>query len=532
MNRRVYQFGCLSPSAGELLVREQLRTAHEYQNDLIAIERGRRHALRLVDATDEVREAESVVRAATKATHTAAIAALRAARRAARATASDELARIQALDDSIRRGARALTRCYWGSYLDIEARHQQSRSAPLYADDAVTPSDPHFRRWSGKGQLGVQLQCGLSTRDALSGTDTRVKLVLGPPQHRGRQYGVLWMRIGSDGGDPVWAQWPIKCHRSVPDSAIWKWVRISLRREGLREQWSVEITVDDPASRARDLDTDLTGCIAVEWEWSPLDDGGLRVARWCDDHGQSGVIVLPAQIATGIRKPDGIRAVRDIVLNDLRPKLQRALQERREPLPSWLAEAAATMHLWKSPGRFRDLAARWRRERCDAARVAYEMLDAWEMGTESHLYAYESSARGEALRERREWYRLLAARWARQYRTVLLSDQNLSREARWGDDGDRRFTAGVHQLRGALQNAFGDESAVLALWRDAPSETDERTWCERTRDAWVAGGARGDGRFAKRQEKTLNAWAKRKAAKAAKRAGQDTARNVAANTAE
>ena len=84
MSRRVYQFGLRPPTVNEAIVRAQLRHAHEYRNELVAIERGRRAALRAVDDVPEVREAEAIVRAATKSTRVAAIALLRAARKAAR----------------------------------------------------------------------------------------------------------------------------------------------------------------------------------------------------------------------------------------------------------------------------------------------------------------------------------------------------------------------------------------------------------------------------------------------------------------
>jgi hypothetical protein len=49
---RVYKYGCLAPTAGADMVRAQLRAAHEYRNDLIAIERGRRWAMRqILDAS-------------------------------------------------------------------------------------------------------------------------------------------------------------------------------------------------------------------------------------------------------------------------------------------------------------------------------------------------------------------------------------------------------------------------------------------------------------------------------------------------
>lgn len=546
MRTKVYQFGLLPMIDGEDRVRAQLRAAHDYRNELISIERGRRHALRAIDdASPDVGEAKDLVRTATRSTRRAAISVLRDARKVARAACSDRLERIAELDASIRRDARALTTCFWGTYLDIEARHQQARSAPLYGDDSITPSDPAYHRgprwrdafapsdprgtwWLHVGQLGMQIQGGITTLVAVNGTDRRVRLELGPANRRGRRYGTLWLRVGSDGREPIWAAWPIKTHRDIPPLAMWKWVRVSVRAEACREIWTVEITVDLPvgaeATRERGR-----GSIAVEWEWSPIEGGGIRVARWADDAGGSGEVTVPAQIVTGINKPNGIRAVRDLIMNSMRDEITAHLASDKTRLPPHVAREAATIHLWKSSNRFRALAMHWRR--CpDTSSRAYAMLDSWEK-RDAHLYAYEAGARSEALRERREFYRVLAAKWRKQYARVLLSDQDLSKEARWGDDGDIRFTASVSELRTCLEQAFGDD-AVKASWRDAPDADDARSWCERTRDAWVAGGARGDGRFAQSREKTTNAWAARRGRRARSVDEAVVARNPNGNSSE
>lgn len=546
MTTRVYRFGCLVPTEGLALVRQQLRAAHDYANELTAIERGRRAALRVIYETPEIAEASERVRQATRSTRKAMIAQLCELRRIVRDNAADEIARIGELEKSILKDARAATPCFWGSYLDVEAAHRQSRSAPLYGDDAITPSDPRFVPWRGdglmSGQVGIQLQGGLSTADALQGADTRVRLILEPDRRKRtpeqanarrarRRYGTLWLRVGSDGRDPIWTKVPILVDRPVPHSATWKWVRLSVRMQGLRERWTCEITVDDAAPAPRALDTQLSGVLFVEWSWDALDDDAIRVATWCDDRGGTGEVVLPASIARGIRKPDGIRAVRDVTANEFRSRFARALRECGEALPPWLARARDTVHLWKSLNRLHELAMRWRAEQCDLARAAYEMLDTWQ-ARDWHLYEYEVNARAEAIGERLDWYRCLARRWAQSYRSVLLSNQNLSREAQFGDESDVRFTAAVYSLRNAVRNAFADD-AWDGRWKDGPrSENDERSWCERARDAWMAGGARKDTIVVPRKEKTTNAWAKRKARATEKRAENEAARKAVAKGAE
>jgi hypothetical protein len=545
--RRVYKFGLLPPVEGLAIVRDQLRAAREYRNDLVAIERGRRYALRLVDDTPEVRAAESDVRAATTSARREAIAKLRHARKAAREANAEELARVQELDEAIRRDARALTRCFWGTYLDIEAAHQQSRSAPLYGDDAVTPNDPAFvhPRADGMfdGQVGIQIQASKPMRssDVWSAHDSRVRIEPAPafasttdkhgrPRNTKGRKGLLALRVGSDGRAPIWARWPIWVHREIPHAAQIKWVRVSVHLHGPHERWSCEITVDDPTPLAHTLDTSLTGAVVVQWCWEAYGDDTIRVARWSDTLGGSGEVLLPGEIVRGIVKADGIRAVRDKLAEEARPAIGKAIAACTERMPPWLARAAEWVPLTKSPIRLHDLLRRWTNERIDACRDGYELLRVWA-DRDAHLWEYETGARRNALGWRRDVYRVLARRWSERYRTVLLSDQDLSREARWGEEGTARFRAACDELRGALRNAFGEECAVDSRWRDAAAEDDARDWCERTRDAWMAGGARGDGRFAERKEKTGNAWAARKAKKLAKVSPEVTARDAIGNRA-
>lgn len=506
---RVYQFGLRPPTTNVDLVRAEMRAAHEYRNDLVAIERGRRHVVRALHDTPEVRDAEALVQAATKSMRKDAVAVLIAARKAARDAAVDELARIAEIDTSIRRDARALCKCYWGSYLTIEAAADQVRKMPLWDKDLITPNDPKFQRWTGESQIGVQLQREIRTPEVFDGCSTFVRLVLAPDtvgRKRYTRFGSLSLRIGSWGRDPIWATWPIKLHRAIPDAARWRWVRVSCRQDGPFERWTCEITLDIPGENARVLDTSLKGAIAVELEWGEPNEGDVIVAAWLDDNGDHGAIHVPRRVTNALRKAASIRSVRDTLLNDLRPRLARAIKECAESLPRWLQIATNTLHLWKQQSRFHDLTQRWRRERCDAARPAYEMLDAWEM-RDRHLWEYEGCSRRQALRCRLDTYRVLAAQWSRKYKTVVLPDRDLSIAARRDDDSDLRFIAAPSELAGALKHAF-DSDTVESPWKEEISENDDRTWAERTIERWRGGQITGTARKAR---KPGGAWAERKA---------------------
>jgi hypothetical protein len=540
MTVRVYRFGALPPLDYEL-VREQLRGAHDYRNELTAIERGRRDAMRLIYDTPEIRDAEALLKQTTRSDRLAAMRALYTLRRETMTAAIDEAKRINTLAHEMQLGARALARCEWGTYLDVESAMQQSRGAPLYARGGIDPASPRFLRWREpmNGQIAVQIQSTrpLTTANAFRGGDTRVRV-----ERHDAEHATLSLRVGSSGRAPIWARVLIKISRAIPDAASWKWVRVSVRANNWREVWSVEITVDDPAPRTRDLDTAKSGAIAVSWCWDPRDDQSIRVAQWHDTFGDHGEVILSPWHVKGIRKASDLRAVRDMIWNHLviadrddptAGLLPRAIQRSRDKLPTWLREAGNTMHLWRSLRRAHDLARRWREERCDAARDAYEMLDAWEFGTHAdrldsrrsangdyHLWEYETNVRSQSLGARRDFYRVLAAQWARKYAHALVSDHDLSREARFGDESDIRFVAAPDELRGALKNAFALD------WIETKWDRKE-SWCERACAAYLSGGARGE-MFAKRKEKTSNAWAARKK----KKVENGTARKEAANAAE
>ena len=201
-----------------------------------------------------------------------------------------------------------------------------------------------------------------------------------------------------------------------------------------------------------------------------------------------------------------------------------------EPVPTWLREAASTLHLWRSPSRLVELARQWRATRTDACRPAYELLDAWEQ-RDAHLDDYEDGTRARSLRWRRETYRVLAAQWARRYDTVLLPDRDLSREARWGEDSEQRFLASPQELRDCLRQAFGD-GAEDVPWRgphgvidDDDEDADVPLWLEMAIERWCdaqnTGGARSTKKETKIKKVQGGAWGnvKRRLRNATRRRG-------------
>lgn len=226
---RVYQYRLLPPVDNAGMVSDQMLKAHRYANDLRAIERGRRAAVRsleadalstkrLVDASREHLDgliAElSAARAkkrtrsvgidptlpdavkAARIAHKEAVRAFNEQRKASRESMSAALEVVGgpgwnkgSLANILERSARALIgrnapmekRVHFGTYQLAEAAVAQARKMPLY--DGGEPNDPMFKRWDGSGRVGVQIQGGLKVTD-IWGSDTQLRVDPEPTWNR------------------------------------------------------------------------------------------------------------------------------------------------------------------------------------------------------------------------------------------------------------------------------------------------------------------------------------------------------------
>lgn len=525
---RVYKYGALAPDRGADIVAEQLLACTRYANTLCAIERGRRVAVRdLLAADDDVALAAALLRAATKSDRKPRLQELVAARRRAMARLAPEMAEIKRLDGEIRRLARAHTPVYWGSYLGVEAAADAARREPLYGEDGLESLDPHFRREVPFGQVGVQLQAtaSLTVEALLGGEDRRARLVHERPDRR-KDGWRLYLRVGSEGRDPIWASWPVLLHRPLPAGALVRWIRVSRRREGPWVRWSCEVTLElpevaAPSLRSGDVTLGRHGTIALEPCWEPAADGALRVARWVDDAGASGEVLVSARIAGGLRKSADIRSVRDQITNAVKPVLAEQIEVAGDA-PAWLRVEAKTMALWRSPARLAALDRRWTAECPDVAPKARAILRAWAK-RDLHLWSYETGARRGSLGARLDHYRVTARCMADRYARIVLPDRDLRYAARWGADADVRQQVSPSQLVGALVHAFGEQRVVWVRWRKQETEKGDRIeWLDGALEvgaaraaeigeiAVVNGGRRG-GAWAERKRRAVEARAARQA---------------------
>lgn len=509
---RVYRYGLLPPTRGAEIVDEQLRLAHRYQNTLVEIERARREAVAQVMAAHDLTapiEAEIAALVAALDAERAAVAASRAERRARTPISPERKARIAQIREGLRhaRGrlkaaraqaredaalrealacinteaksrakqARATCGVYWGTYLLIEQAMDAARRS-------VTP--PRFRRWTGEGAVGVQIQGGLTVEDLAD--DTRLQLDMTPqpiPGRQGKPRPRVRLRVGSAGRDPVWAEWPLIYHRPLPAESVIKWAKVVRRRIGGRDEWSLHLTISLPAEARTEVCG--RGVVAVDLGWRQA-HGTLRAGGWSDGT-ESGEILIHSRVRGALEKVADLRSIRDTALNGVRAALME-WRDAQETLAGELAERLRWLPQWRSPARFADLARWWRAHRVDGDEAIYAALEAWRI-RDKHLWLYESHARRGAHARRRDAFRVLAAQLARRYDTLVVERLDLRAMAKIpAPESEReshpkarrqRFDTAPSELRQALVNAFltrggrvvtvppqGSAEALLAAYRE------------------------------------------------------------------
>ena len=538
MSVLVYRYGLLSPVAGGAEVERQMRAAHDLRNDLTAIERGRRAELRARTSVGEVerletevtalREVEAEAARAIKAARAAtrsrsdtttmrdALVTARAESRAARArlfaarTAARDVSvtiEVESVASALRKDAYRLLQqergINWGARWLAEMATDAARDKlpHLFERDGVSPMDPKFRRWSGDGQITVQLMGESSDHDAprglasadLAGDDTRLRIGPyvtvarreSPARARWRASGdprliamadrdrngtpdalrALWIRVGSHPDrSPVWAVFPLKMHRPLPARSVIKRATVSRRMRGPREEWSVEITIDTSLSPRSDACG--VGAVAINFGWRVV-DSGLRVATWKGEDGDAGELVLADDVIGAIRKPEDLREIRDRAFNVARAALVTWLAGRE--LSEWMGEATRTLADWRSPGRLAALCLRWAKTRLEGDDDGFAALEKWRYH-DRHLWTWECDQRTSALRYRRDVYRKFAAQLARHYSTVVVEDFDLSTIARHepvesttpeiAPARSNRFLAAVGELRTHIEHAFRSRGGI------------------------------------------------------------------------
>ena len=412
---------------GLLECEAELASVNEAIEDVLAQQRGRnQRARRMTDESDfSQRLAELKPRRKELA---ARRKALRAGSFAAAAT-QERLAVVNETAAAAIRAARASCGVFWGSYLLVEQA----------ADAFRKGAPPVFRGFRGEGRIAVQIQGGMTWDEASSAKDTRLRIVHTPQtesrmarngtvlpmpgvKRQAQQY-TLWLRIGSDGREPIWATWPMILHRPIPDGTRIMWAIVQREIVAGHERWHLTLSLRDDTDQAFiRRDVAAAGVCGVDIGYRYIDNRAQRVAYWHGSDGASGELQLPSGKVAEWQKVDDLQSIRDELHNVARATLRDWLAANAHP--EWLDEATEHIHTWRRLSRLDQLVVQWRGQRFDGDAEIMAMLESWRT-RERHLWQYQEQMRDQLLAWRKDYYRNFAAMLRRRYRTIAIEDMDL-----------------------------------------------------------------------------------------------------------
>lgn len=471
MTTIVYSYGARSPDLRDEFFR-QVRAANDYYNRLIAIDRERRDAFDALMAESEavavakasldaiearlaeIPTSQRAQRAPLIAQKKALYATYKEARKHARAA---KAARVEGLGQGAleqRRAAYNDAQCFWGTRLVTVASAEQACKMPKLRPKPVKPAGtppkpmkpwrPRFRRFVGEGTVAVQIQGGMPAADALACQDSRFRIAmqtggsLGPvPATPGsrrsttKKHALAWIRIGSDGRDPLWLKVPFLLHRPLPDGSRIKWVKLIRRLVADRERWALQITVDVAQVPAKPAGS----ACGIDLGWRKVPEG-LRVAQVVSDDGAERELVVPQEILSRLEHADHIRSIRDTAWNTIKAKVLAYFRANKATVPVALRERAQTLAQWR---RFAKLVALWRGwERHEGDTAIVDALRSW-FHQDRHLWWWEAFERRGAINARTKLFEQWALEIANQHERVVFEDVDLSALARVEPDPDERM---------------------------------------------------------------------------------------------
>lgn len=492
----VYRYGLLPPTVHPEKVSEQLSLAHAYQNKLVELERARRTArdeiLAKQPALAEIDRRLAELQAAL-ALHSETIGNERSEARDKRAGDTtavknvreemrvlwkkrkeelktalalphivDALAVIQADFRLKIKAERAVCGVFWGTYTQIERAAEQASGSP-------TP--PRFQRWTGDGSIGIQIitPAGQGAKQevakVLNGENTSVRIspqAQSIPGRMGKSLHRLLLRIGSEGRDPIFAEWPIILHRPLPEGSLVKAAKVVRRRIGAHDNWSVHFTLVLNDSKTSEEDKAIA--VNLRWARTTLDGEATTLAAdYTSDIGKGDISVAP-EVVSQLRKSDDLRSIRDKNFDKIRGELSPQLKILT--LPEEMKSRLEFMHAWKAQGKLAATVIWWRHNRFEGDATAFALAEAWRK-QDKHLWDWEANSRRKALARRKDSYRVFAAQAARKHHVLVIEKINLARLAKKPElDEERdfnakasaqRFATAPSELRSALLNAFRRE---------------------------------------------------------------------------
>jgi len=501
MATRVYKYRLRPPTVGAHHVEDQMRAAHRYQHTLTTIERARRAAYvaarrRLVGDLDEAervletarswvgfaRDYVSLAHMDSRSKRTtpemrARVSLLRDALKlaAARVSAiraeskSDPELRREASDIDeraaiVRKAARATCGVYWGTYLLVEAAADQARRGktdPAYRR-IVSHGYLHEDDRMGDGSLGVQIQGGMPCISVM-GSDNRIRIDPLPDDQwdtrsgRRRARTRVHLRVGSDGREPIWATWPMMMHRPLPRDGVIKTAAVTRRVRGTRIEWHLTITVQEPEPEQ----SPNPRVVAVHLGWRARPGGRIRIAMIADDDGRMEEMLLDDDDQWLAAKDRELRGLLDDTHN-LCVRYVRAWLSTSPAVPDWWSGRTRALPHWRAHRNLVRLAEHWRDHRFAGDARIFAIVWHWR-NRWRHLYQWATGCARRLDARRTEQRRVLAARLASEYGTIVMDSTDYAAIARRAPAEERDEEAAQASRHARRLASPGDMRATIEM---------------------------------------------------------------------
>lgn len=292
-----------------------------------------------------------------------------------------------------------------------------------------------------------------------------------------------------------------RVHRKIPADALVKRASIKATRVGPTVQFELILSLQG-SSLNKEASGPKDKICALDVGWRQ--EGQTLRAGCIGDRNEQEIILLPKQIVSGLEKADEIRKARDVCFNHAKEVFAASkdiLMDMHDD------DAAKYIHMTRSPKKLIKLLRRYREfnnhelwdkwkqyrgvvNRGKGSRNENDLfvqkpeLDAWLttqgitdeaeqywlffewwVKKNNHLFIYESGLRNRMLRSRKDFYRNVAARYAKKYGRLIIEDMigehkhGLADLAETTNSANKpnanRFKVSPSELVAAMINAFG-----------------------------------------------------------------------------
>jgi transposase len=369
--------------------------------------------------------------------------------------------------------------CYWGT------KTIQKESADV-AVRSARKDLPSFRRGGGNCVIGVQVHYGVPATEISTCSMVQVDR---PEKWEKRCVVGARVRVGSTGKNnsiPIWCQLEMIMHRPFPDGSTIKVAKVVRKVLAGKEKYEMLFVLELPTPKKENIDENK--CISLDLGWRLLKNGELRIGYMWDGKNEK-ELKLPTRITNAIDKAYYIQSVRDQNLNEHKKYMLKALSVA--PI-EWHEKYCKYLHLSSSQRRWSWFARQWRDDRWEGDEFLFEIMEKWRKG-DAHLWLYQENSRDQALACRKDLYRNIGARLAREYDVLVVEDFNLMESQRKSklESGKvdimaarrQQRNAAPHILRECLSGAFiGRGLTVVKV--DRKNTTKKCNICGHIEEKW------------------------------------------------